>query len=439
MDENDKTCLKIYENRSEYISKFKTQIFFEGKVSPTAKLRANLIKQQFGNGFLSNVIDSVINKKDEVIIENLSTELIKNISELVDSVTSEVGRGLVALTVMQLSIKSISPEQSIRLHKGSVNRNSFSWAEGISMRVLDKNYVTPILRKYNLIKLNADGFMMTRSLAENYPYTKLYKAKLRGARLQWMNIVEILETNNSEPLTALKYIISLLLNKAADFNVAANDLIKSTKNLIKKNNSTNTIQKLIFNHIEKSDYAARLMEVAMHSLFQVGTDSGAFGYLDLKPLSQMRSANKKHGNIGDIELLEDKEIIESWDAKYGKNYLRDEIDEIIEKLEYHDKVETVGFVTTDEPIRNQEVLKKIQEFKDIYNLEIEILSFTKWVENSINRILESQLKTTTDISNSWLLAYAESLAQKRRHYAPIDEPCLEWVTSLKEIIDSYSL
>jgi hypothetical protein len=36
----------------------------------------------------------------------------------------------------------------------------------------------------------------------------------------------------------------------------------------------------------------------------------------LKPLSQMRSANKKHGNIGDIEILEARQIIESWDAKY---------------------------------------------------------------------------------------------------------------------------
>jgi len=45
------------------------------------------------------------------------------------------------------------------LHKGSVNSNSFSWVDGISMRVLDKNFVTPVLRKYNLLKLNADGFM----------------------------------------------------------------------------------------------------------------------------------------------------------------------------------------------------------------------------------------------------------------------------------------
>ena len=40
-----------------------------------------------------------------------------------------------------------------------------------------------------------------------------------------------------------------------------------------------------------------------------------FPNCSLKPLSQMRSANKKHGNIGDIELLEDRQIVEAWDAK----------------------------------------------------------------------------------------------------------------------------
>jgi len=86
---------------------------------------------------------------------------------------------------IQLTIKSISPEQSIRLHKGS-SSTSFSWKEGISMRVLDKNYITPLLRKYKLLRLNADGFMMTRTLAENYPYSQVYKAAIRGAKKEWL-------------------------------------------------------------------------------------------------------------------------------------------------------------------------------------------------------------------------------------------------------------
>ncbi len=131
---------------------------------------------------------------------------------------------------------------------------------------------------------------------------------------------------------------------------------------------------------------------------------------------------------------ENNEIVESWDAKYGKNYLRDEIDEVSEKLEYHDKVETVGFVTTDLPIRNDEINAKVNDVKDLCGLDIEIMSFKEWIEWNFNRVKELGLSDSNELSNSWLTAYAESLAQKRRDIAPIDEPCFDWVTSLDQAL-----
>tara|TARA_B110001469_G_C9620795_1_gene309380 strand:+ start:445 stop:1776 length:1332 start_codon:yes stop_codon:yes gene_type:complete len=429
--------LKIFEDRSEYVtSSGDTEEFKEGKVSVESKARVKLIKESLGEGFLEKIITNLKHSKTTVSLEELDPETIENISVLVESVTSEVGRALVGLTVMQLSIKSISPEQNIRLHKGSVNKNSFSWVDGISMRVLDKNFVTPVLRKYKLLNLNADGFMMTRSLAENYPYTKLYKAQLRGARQQWLNIVESVETGNSNPIIALKYLISLLLNKASDFDDACNALLDEKNKYLTRNKTGREVMMVITNHIEKSNYAARLMEVAMHSLMQAVISTGVFVNHELKPLSQMRSANKKHGNIGDIELLENNEIIESWDAKYGKNYLRDEIDEISEKLEFHEKVETIGFVTTDSPVRNDEISEKINDAKELHGLDILIMSFEDWIDWNFDRVHTSGLSSKEDLSNMWLSAYAESLAQKRRNIAPIDEPCFDWVSSLTNELKS---
>lgn len=433
-EEQDK-FLKIFEDRSEYVtSSGETQEFREGKVSAASKARIKNIKESLEAGFLENIIRDLKHGKTSVQIEELDDEVIENITVMVESLTSEVGRALIGLTVMQLSIKSISPEQNIRLHKGSVNKNSFSWVEGISMRALDKKYVTPILREYNLLKLNADGFMMTRSLAENYPYTKLYKAQLRGARQQWLNIVESIEIGNANPTIALKFLISLLLNKASDFDDACDALLDEINKFLDRNNTTEEVIAVITENIEVSDYAARLMEVAMHSLMQAVISTGVFAAYELKPLSQMRSANKKHGNIGDIELLENSEIVESWDAKYGKNYLRDEIDEVSEKLALHDKVEIVGFVTTDTPVRNDEISTKIRDVKDLYGLDIEIMSFKDWIDWNFGRVQESELATKEELSSMWLLAYAESLAQKRRDIAPIDEPCFDWVTLLTEEI-----
>lgn len=247
---------------------------------------------------------------------------------------------------------------------------------------------------------------------------------MRGAKQQWLNIVELLENEKIKPFIALQYLILLLLNKASDFDHICNNLIVTKNEYLSNKHSDEEVMDIIYSHIDASDYAARLMEIAMHSLMQAAIETGALADLKLKPLSQMRSANKKHGNIGDIELLENNEIVEAWDAKYGKNYLRDEIDELSEKLEDHETLETVGFVTTDKPIRNNEIAKKIEYVNEVYGIDVKILSFNDWVELIFNRVEESEL------SNNWLSNYAESLAQKRRNIAPIDEPCFEWVASL---------
>lgn len=427
--------LKVFDDRSEYVATGQNkEIFWEGPVSDETKKRTKYIKEQFDQGFLEKIVINVKDNAEEIKIE-LIDALIKNcLEDLVDSVTSEVGRALIGLTVMQLTIKSIDPKQNIRLHKGGSGSNSFSWREGISMRVLDKKYVTPILRKYDLVKLNADGFMMTRSLAENYPYSLLYKAQLKGARVAWLSVVESLESNKSDPLTSLKYFISLLFNKAGQFQDASTTLLESSESYIKTINNSGQILNLIRTHIDDSDYSARLMEISMHALMQAVIDTGVLGLMTLKPLSQMRSANKKHGNIGDIELLEDMDIIESWDAKYGKSYLRDEIDEVIEKVSTHSSIALVGFVTTLPPTINKEIKNKLNSAKELHGIDIKILTFEDWVKDTFDRALKDNYITEIELAKNWLSAYAECIAQKRRDIAPIDEPCIEWVNELNEKI-----
>lgn len=179
--------LYVFEDRSVlYDSKGNISEFKEGKSSKEAKARLKIIKDTLASGYLEQRINEA--KKPDIKIEGLTNDQIETLENLVLSVTSEVGRAIVGLSVLQLTIKSISSEQSIRLHKGS-SAARFSWIEGIPMRVLDKNYITPVLREHKLLRLNADGFMMTRSLAENYPYSQLYKAAIRGAKDEWVKIV----------------------------------------------------------------------------------------------------------------------------------------------------------------------------------------------------------------------------------------------------------
>ena len=77
----------------------------------------------------------------------------------------------------------------------------------------------------------------------------------------------------------------------------------------------------------------------------------------------MKSANKKFGNIGDIEVIScseaETEIIEAWDAKYAKPYLYDELGELEDKLPSHKAISQAGFVCNTEPIIRDDINEKL--------------------------------------------------------------------------------
>lgn len=436
MPNSDKYYLKVHDNKSELVRSSETQVFLEGDMSGEARERYRKIQAELENGYLEDLINSLLENAETGSVYHLDDSPKETITRMVDSVTSEVGRAIVGLSVLQLAVKSIAPEQSIRLHKGGGGARNFSWQEGISMRSLDKRYITPVLRKFDLLRLNADGFMMTRSLAENYPYSKVYKANLRGAREEWLELVELIESGKLESLEALKYLLSLLINRADKFKKIAEATLKTLDKIISKRVSKSAVENLINKHITQSDYAARLMEISMHALIQALYEMKVFVGAELKPLSQMRSANKKHGNVGDIEIMQDSEIVEAWDAKFGKSYLRDEIEELSEKLRRHESVEVAGFVTDSAPERLDEIDGRIKEIEDLHGVSVVIQDYKTWVSEQYARASQEVKASEGEISRRWLKAYVESIAQKRREVAPIDEPCHSWLESLKALLET---
>jgi hypothetical protein len=351
-------------------------------------------------------------------------------------VTSEVGRALIGLTILQLVVKSIVPEQSIRLHKaGKSIGTNFSWKEGLPMRSLDKSFITPVLRKHGLLRLNADGFMMTRTLAENYPYSEVYKAAMRGGRNEWLKIVELVETKKLDPKSALKELIALLMNKSEAFEKLSSETLAILKKKIGKSVGSKKIIPFIKEYVRTSAYSARVFEVAIHSLLQAVEDEGVIAG-ELIPLSQMRSANKKHGNVGDVEIGESrqsKQIIESWDAKYGKPYLRDELEELHEKLQEHPETTLAGFVTDGKPDLKKEIVDRAEEISSIHDVKIKILSFDEWIHEQTSLYALDE----DDLCRSWILALAETICQKRRDRAPIDEPCDDWVKHFGTMLNQW--
>lgn len=411
--------LKIFFNKSILFHDNKEEIFLEGSSSPEAKSRFALIISALKNGFLQEEIDRC--KTTEFDIGDLKDEYLTDLQNLVASITSEVGRAVVGLTILQLSIKCVCPEQSIRLHKTS-------WREGIAMRSLDASYNTPILRKNGLISINRYGVFMTRTLAENYPYTKFYKAPIKGAKQSWINIVEALEKGNLNPRSSLRFILVALIRETDSFQKLSEETIAACESYINTETTSNKKEQIQL-FISLSSYSARLLEIAMHSLMQVLEDELVLPG-DVKQLSQMRSANKKHGNIADIEItsgFSDLQIIEAYDAKYGKPYLRDELEELADKLQEHPETKIAGFITEGIPDLRADVIARKNEIEELYGLQIKIQSFSDWIEEQLHRtdILEGELV------DKWIRAFTETLCQRRRHRAPIDEPVNSWVGELK--------
>lgn len=140
---NEDIHLDIYLDHSELHCNGEETIFKEGKQSNDAQARYNKVICELENGYL----DSIYQHCGDNNMTNLSEHIKSQINNLVNGITSEVGRALVGLTFLQITIKSITPNQSIRLHKGSTRKGSFSWVEGISMRTIDSDFIAPFCEK----------------------------------------------------------------------------------------------------------------------------------------------------------------------------------------------------------------------------------------------------------------------------------------------------
>lgn len=396
--------------------------FQEGAQSISTKRRYRRICDALESGFLLKTLQDVQSGKiDLSSVADTDADLLR---QIVDGVSENEGRAVVCICFLQLAIKSIEPAQSIRLHKGG--GKGFSWVEGISMRSLDSKYTSKFLRDNHLMSMNSFGAMMTRSFAENYPYSGLYKASIKGPAASWLKLVDSIELGNTNPSLALAYMMVLLKNRSDAFNALSDracSLAKTCREL-----SFDEVREGMLNFVDHTTYSARALEVVMHGLMQALQELCAIDDNQVSPLCQMRTANKKAGSIGDIEIRNfDGEVVEAWDAKYGKPYLWDELAELGEKLENAPSVTKAGFVVDKKPDIRADILDRKREIEQATKASVYLMSFDEWARFQSGNIAK---KDRAKLANSWLIAVAESFGRKRLQLAPIDEPCEKWLNDL---------
>ncbi len=431
-DKDMENHLDVYADRSVLHVGGTALTFREGIQSEDTKKRYRRICEAFDSGYLQKLLhDTQAGKVDLSVLPDDVAALLKKI---VDGISENEGRAVVCICFLQLAVKSIDPRQSVRLHKGGPTKKNFSWVDGISMRSLDSKYTSKFLRDSNLMSMNSFGAMMTRSFAENYPYSSLYKASIRGPADSWVDLVDRIELNALNPELALAYLMTLLKNRSEAFaklSDKACHLAHATKPL-----SFDQVRAGLANFIDRTTYSARALEVVMHGLLQALIQTGAMPDCQIVPLCQMRTANRKAGTIGDVEVKSfDDEIVEAWDAKYGKPYLWDELVELGEKLCQTPSVLRAGFVVDRKPDIRADILDRKSKIEQATKTTVHLMSFEEWARFQSGNVSDAD---KTELAHQWLVAVAESFGRRRLDVAPIDEPCETWLNDLSAWLESLS-
>lgn len=433
-DEDPEPHIRVYPDRHE-IYKGGTIIEEHSTASRSdeAKQRSNDIKESFDDGYLIEKLELVRESGIDHIPERIQKsedfqQLQSHIDRVVDAMSANRGRALSVHTVLLLAIKSLEPTQSIRLHKSSI------WKEGLPMRGIDSDYISPELGDRDLVHLNSDGGMMTRTLAENLPYGVAYPANIKGAQSSWAGVIEILEQNDDGELSeaALEYMLLVLYNRGHKANELNEVAISRTENLISEGLSGKEVLRLIREHINNSDHAARLLEISLHSLYQPLQEVDVFDG-SLKALTQMRSADRKHGNVGDIEIVapDDEFLVkEAIDGKYGHGLMLGELRDLRSKLNSHPETESVTFVTSTERDVSSEVSDKIDQLENDFEVNIDVRSLEEHSQAVLKQYDHAGIHP-----DSWLTSYVETLTHQRRDIAPINEPTIDWVDTLIGVLE----
>ena len=238
----------------------------------------NIYEESF-NEYSSGNFNSSLN--DDV--QNMILVLAKN---------AESSKAAVTVIITLMVQKIFNPNQDIRYHQAQLEN-------GFSGRRIDTEFITPFLKEVKFPAMAESGWM-THSLAEPYPYDLNYQGKIRPKeqRNAFLNIIDYVQTKNTEPKEVLKFLFKNLIRKRDE--IASIELAKP------QNFSISKIIDILHRHFTfkySSQGGARLPVLAIFAAYECMMNEVArFNDKFLCPLEQHGSADLQSGRIGDIDV-----------------------------------------------------------------------------------------------------------------------------------------
>lgn len=135
-----------------------------------------------------------------------------------------------------------------------------------------------------------------------------------------------------------------------------------------------TVMELLHRHFSTpyQKNAPRLPQVAVYAIYQcLMRDVDRYSDFELRPLERMRTANRKSGSVGDIDVWKDSQPVEAVEIKYEIPIGPAHITEAIQKVRA-EAVERYFILSTAEPRKEDipEINRLKEEFRKSNGCEI---------------------------------------------------------------------
>lgn len=204
---------------------------------------------------------------------------------------SEQNKGMLAVLITLLTHKIYNPNQDIRYHQAQLEN-------GFAGRGIDKQYVTPFMKKMNFPAMSESGWL-TRSLEQAHPYTLDYPGKIKpdAVKKAFLDIIDNVQVKGIDPRLVLVYFFELLIKQRDDMYI---DLAKPHSLTIA------TIIRYLEKHFTyhySCAGASRLPTLAIYAAYEcMMTQVARYKEKVLLPLESHNSSDTQSGRIGDIDV-----------------------------------------------------------------------------------------------------------------------------------------